>query len=595
MISLIEKLRVISKVFLVSTALLIFGCAKGGTGNSSCGNGVIEGTEQCDLTQMNGKSCLTEGFTGGVLECSSDCTLDVSGCTGECQDLCSPEGDTRCNGNYIETCSEAASGCLSWLSTSDCTDDGLLCDDSSGTPICTDSCIDACTQNERRCQGAVLQLCQKGENGCTQWKDEQDCSIVSWVCADSGAGYACLDPCDHECELGSSDQCSGTVVQQCATGVDGCRYWETAQDCDDSSRNCTSGSCQCVNDCSDGDTRCNGTFVEECVSDSWNCWHWAQVENCESSSMVCDSSSGTASCELSCTSSCSLGEKRCSTATAQDCTLQASGCYDWTDRENCTSSGKICTAGECLCENPCTAGEKDCNGDYTRECQTNTYGCTQWVNVTNCATLSQICTDGECMAVEAYTCDVAGSLYSSIIGTGTELTSDTYADDAVYSFTIPFAFNFYGVSYTSGYLCSNGWISFGNDPGVTTYTNTALPTTETPNAAIYVFWDDLVYSQDTWPDARLLYQVAGTSPNRVMTLEWYSLRVLGGGTEYKASFQVKLHETTNRFEVYYDRANWIGEDYSATVGYENSDGTEGGDIGSTLTTCPAEDYSCLPN
>ncbi len=46
-----------------------------------CGDGIVEGTEQCDGSELGGASCESEGFDAGVLGCQPDCTAyDVSGC-----------------------------------------------------------------------------------------------------------------------------------------------------------------------------------------------------------------------------------------------------------------------------------------------------------------------------------------------------------------------------------------------------------------------------------------------------------------------------------------------------------------------------------
>ena len=47
---------------------------------ATCGNGVIDGTEQCDLGTLNSQTCGTRGFTGGTLRCGAGCVFDTSGC-----------------------------------------------------------------------------------------------------------------------------------------------------------------------------------------------------------------------------------------------------------------------------------------------------------------------------------------------------------------------------------------------------------------------------------------------------------------------------------------------------------------------------------
>ncbi len=46
-----------------------------------CGDSVVEVGESCDLGNLNGQSCSTLGFTGGVLSCAGSCAFDTSACT----------------------------------------------------------------------------------------------------------------------------------------------------------------------------------------------------------------------------------------------------------------------------------------------------------------------------------------------------------------------------------------------------------------------------------------------------------------------------------------------------------------------------------
>lgn len=45
-----------------------------------CGNGILEGSEQCDNADVGGTSCSSLGFYGGTLKCTSSCTFDTSSC-----------------------------------------------------------------------------------------------------------------------------------------------------------------------------------------------------------------------------------------------------------------------------------------------------------------------------------------------------------------------------------------------------------------------------------------------------------------------------------------------------------------------------------
>ena len=61
--------------FAASGAVDISGTVPG------CGDGVIQSGEECDGSNLNGKSCLTQGFSGGTLSCNSNCTFNTSSCT----------------------------------------------------------------------------------------------------------------------------------------------------------------------------------------------------------------------------------------------------------------------------------------------------------------------------------------------------------------------------------------------------------------------------------------------------------------------------------------------------------------------------------
>lgn len=46
-----------------------------------CGDGVIQSGESCDNSNFNNQTCSTQGFSGGVLSCNSNCTFNTSQCT----------------------------------------------------------------------------------------------------------------------------------------------------------------------------------------------------------------------------------------------------------------------------------------------------------------------------------------------------------------------------------------------------------------------------------------------------------------------------------------------------------------------------------
>jgi len=88
-----------------------------------CGDGLIEGLEQCDGANVAGVQCVQVGYLGGTVACDATCHFDWSGCTvPTCGDGV-VEGYEQCDG--VE------------LGGHDCTDWGF----SGGLLACDPSCV----------------------------------------------------------------------------------------------------------------------------------------------------------------------------------------------------------------------------------------------------------------------------------------------------------------------------------------------------------------------------------------------------------------------------------------------------------------------
>jgi hypothetical protein len=130
----------------------------GCTGGSLCGNGVVEGSEVCDGTNLDGETCVSQGFDGGALACAAGCqTFVTTGCTSAgCGNGAVDAGEV-CDGAELDgqTCATIGQGftggalacdgsCVAW-DTTGCTP---ACEATwlgvwAGTPI--EETVDTCS------------------------------------------------------------------------------------------------------------------------------------------------------------------------------------------------------------------------------------------------------------------------------------------------------------------------------------------------------------------------------------------------------------------------------------------------------------------
>ena len=161
-----------------------------------------------------------------------------------------------------------------------------------------------------------------------------------------------------------------------------------------------------------------------------------------------------------------------------------------------------------------------------------------------------------------YTCVIEGAGY--VQGdTPLALTGD----DAATSVPLPFPFFFYGQTYDTAFVTTNGNLNFL--AANTTFSNTAIPSTATPNAAIYPMWDDLNVVSGT---GSMWTRTTGTAPNRSFLVEWRNVDF------FNTTLRVDLEAQLNEDGTIVTRYRNIDTDpreqgNSATVGIENAAGT----------------------
>jgi hypothetical protein len=253
----------------------------------------------------------------------------------------------------------------------------------------------------------VIETCTGGSDGCLGWVGGTDCDETGDHCDDSGDEAVCLEGCADECLPAGGTQCSGTVIQTCTAGTDGCTDWVDGTDCDDGDQVCdvsvTGAACAdaCTSTCTTvDDTRCHGTVIQTCTAGTDGCNDWVNGTDCATTSEACDDVSGPAACVTPCTGDCTgMGDTQCASDVLQICGLEDDGCTYWEEVVDCSLAGYSCeiVSGDAYCIAECTSecdtpGGTQCASDRIQTCTANIYdGCNYWVDTTDCTTSSEIC------------------------------------------------------------------------------------------------------------------------------------------------------------------------------------------------------------
>lgn len=137
-----------------------------------------------------------------------------------------------------------------------------------------------------------------------------------------------------------------------------------------------------------------------------------------------------------------------------------------------------------------------------------------------------------------------------------------HGDDTVTTITLPFAYTFYGQTFTTAALGANGNLQFGSASGA--YANSCLPDSSFVNA-VFPFWDDLLTEG---PGGGIFTSTSGSAPSRIFNIEWRATYYSGGGA---LNFEVRLYEGQQRFDIIYGILDDTGS--SATVGAQKDTGS----------------------
>lgn len=331
--------------------------------DSGCGNGVVDGAEDCDdMNEVVGDGC--------EADCTFSCAADA-----DCDDF------LNCTGT--ETCDTDTHICqlgemLDCTDGDDCTDD--LCDDTVGG--CFNPLIDAdmdghaatslgaCGTDCDDTRGDVFdgaeELCDGVDNNCNTDIDEiaptwyVDCDADGFAASTDSSRMSCAAP------PGSATGCGGTWVSR--RPVD-----RTNTDCDDSnsdmypgqtayftSAHDTSGS---GNDERYGNYNCNGTAQLDHTTNLWD--GSCDLYSGRSGTYACRDSGWVASSTPACGFSGTYND--CGT-TVQECTLRCDSSYSLVCEGSRLLGGPCYCPPRVTCLPSCTPGSRGCVWHYYR-CQ----------------------------------------------------------------------------------------------------------------------------------------------------------------------------------------------------------------------------------
>ncbi len=134
-------------------------------------------------------------------------------------------------------------------------------------------------------------------------------------------------------------------------------------------------------------------------------------------------------------------------------------------------------------------------------------------------------------------------------------------DDNLGPFPVGFDFTFYGQTYSSIRICTNGWLSFTSTDDE--YLNQSIPNAAEPNNMLAPFWDDL-----NLEPGGTIYYYADAANDRFI-VQWDAVQHWPSGSP--ETFQIILNADGSIVYQY----QTVTIDNSCTVGIETPSGTDG--------------------
>ncbi len=164
----------------------------------------------------------------------------------------------------------------------------------------------------------------------------------------------------------------------------------------------------------------------------------------------------------------------------------------------------------------------------------------------------------------------------TVYGTYSEITGGTISsatgNDGAENITLPFPFEYMGITYNTARISVNGWLEMGQTYTGLGYENELESTVKKP--LICPLWDDLYADSQS----EIRYQTIGEYPARFFIIQWKNIQLFGGG---RKSFQIRLWEFDGTIDFIY--GSGTGSDFNSySVGLNNHIGGAGNFISVTM-------------